>query len=514
MVEEVEAASIALNHDAQSAQIEDSAADAAADAVVEAAAAPEAANGGDNLSKRQRKKQQRALAAEERQANKKKAKREYKQANRFQTPVAEYSFASGYRMVKPYVYEFRTYAKERWYGQDVLSVFTKEFGANSPEYYKFALQSGRITVNHAIVPPDTILKNGDLIIHKAHRHEPPVSAQEVAFVYEDDDLLVVSKPPSIPTHPCGAYRHNSLHSIVQHARPDLPQLNIVHRLDRLTSGADDALIKAKRSDFQPIDDNSLVWWNVQALCCLRRLSRRPNHCPRALVTDRQASKTYLARGRGHFPTAFTDEIKQKLIEDAKARCSASEITFTDEGQIHISCPLRCLSARDAVWECHGDGKPSETLVSLVRHGNSTSLLKCKPITGRTHQIRLHLQLIGFPIANDPCYGGELHFGESKERQEEIAKAKEKKNELPPKKEVDFSAPQQPNESEDEFMKRTCSWCYIGADEAFNETQLHCSKIWLHALVYKVRYLINLLPHLDGHVFQVPEPSWASPSDEY
>lgn len=48
--------------------------------------------------------------------------------------------------------------------------------------------------------------------------------------------MVVSKPPSIPTHPCGAYRQNSLHSIVQAMRPELPQLHIVHRLDRLTSG--------------------------------------------------------------------------------------------------------------------------------------------------------------------------------------------------------------------------------------------------------------------------------------
>lgn len=205
-----------------------------------------------------------------------------------------------------------------------------------------------------------------------------------------------------------------------------------------------------------------------------------------MAAERQASKTYLARGRGHFPTEFTDQAKQRLVQDAQARCAASQITFTEENQILISCPLRCLSARDAIWECNEEGKPSETLVSLVRLGNSTSLLKCKPITGRTHQIRLHLQLIGYPIANDPCYGGELHFGESKERLEEIAKAKQLKDQLPPKQEVDFSTPQQANETEDEFMRRTCSWCYVGADEAFNETQLHCSKIWLHALEYKVR----------------------------
>lgn len=42
---------------------------------------------------------------------------------------------AGYRMIEPYVYEFRTFAKERWFGRELLEIFTKEFGANSPEYY-------------------------------------------------------------------------------------------------------------------------------------------------------------------------------------------------------------------------------------------------------------------------------------------------------------------------------------------------------------------------------------------
>jgi tRNA pseudouridine synthase 9 len=201
--------------------------------------------------------------------------------------------------------------------------------------------------------------------------------------------------------------------------------------------------------------------------------------------DRQASKTYLARVCGQFPTALDSAVQEKLVIQAKAKCPASVITFPEEGAILISCPLRCLSARDGVWECHEEGKPSETLIQLVRTDKCTSLMKCKPITGRTHQIRLHLQLIGFPIANDPCYGGELHFGESAERAEEIATAMRTKAELPPKDSVDFSTPREESESEEDFMKRTCTWCYVGESEAFNETQLHCSKIWLHALEYKV-----------------------------
>ncbi|KAL4175734.1 hypothetical protein KRP22_000695 [Phytophthora ramorum] len=450
--------------------------DTEAVAVAVAVATESAVKEGDGVSKRQLKKMRRAERdPAERQAKKRKSKRDAKSANRFVAEAPKYSFANGYRMVEPYVYEFRTFAKERWFDRELLEIFTKEFGANSPEYYKFAIASGRISVNHKIVPADTTIKNGDLIIHTAHRHEPPVSGVEIEVVYEDNDLIVVSKPPSMPTHPCGAYRHNSLHSIVQTTRPDLPPLNIVHRLDRLTSGV---VLLAKNATKA----------KTLSLC----------------IADRQASKTYLARVRGQFPDALDSAVQEKMVGAAKANCSTSIITFPEEGAIRISCPLRCLSARDGVWECHEDGKPSETLVRLVRTDKSTSLMKCKPVTGRTHQIRLHLQLIGFPIANDPCYGGELHFGESAERAEEIAAAKRSKGVLPPKDPVDFSTPREETETEEEFMKRTCTWCYVGESEAFNETQLHCSKIWLHALEYK----------LDGQEFKVPEPSWAAPSSEY
>ncbi|GMF17350.1 unnamed protein product [Phytophthora fragariaefolia] len=356
--------------------------------------APESATQEPNgMSKRQLKKLRRAERdPAERQAKKRKSKRDAKSANRFEAAAPKYSFANGsrnanftegyigcgmlmwfspiagYRMVEPYVYEFRTFAKARWFGRELLEIFTKEFGANSPEYYNAA--------------------------------------------------------------------------------------------------------KAKALS--------------------------------SIIADRQASKTYLARVHGQFPDLLGSAIREKLVNEAKSNCSASDVSFPSEGGILISCPLRCFSARDGVWECHEEGKPSETLVRLVRTDKCTSLVECKPITGRTHQIRLHLQLIGSPIANDPCYGGELHFGESPERTKQIAAAKRSKADLPPKDPVDFSTPRKENESEEDFMKRTCTWCYVGEAEAFNETQLHCLKIWLHALEYK----------LDGQVYKVPEPSWAAPSTEY
>lgn len=56
---------------------------------------------------------------------------------------------------------------------------------------RFAIQSGRITVNERIVSPDAVVQNGDLIVHKTHRHEPPVSGEDIAVVHEDDDVVRV-----------------------------------------------------------------------------------------------------------------------------------------------------------------------------------------------------------------------------------------------------------------------------------------------------------------------------------
>ena len=69
----------------------------------------------------------------------------------------------------------------------------------------------------------------------------------------------------------------------------------------------------------------------------------------------------------------------------------------------IQCPLAVVSFRDGIHACRVDGKPSLSRFRSLGYcaRTDTSLIECKPYTGRTHQLRLHLQLIGNPIANDP-----------------------------------------------------------------------------------------------------------------
>jgi len=127
----------------------------------------------------------------------------------------EYYFENGLRKVKPYPYEYLSYAKGRWIGKRIIEVFEKEFCDASVEYYEKAIQEGRVTINQTKVTRDTVIVNGDLIGHLLYRHEPPVSADPIEIIAETDDLLVVNKPGSIPVHPSGRYRHNTVTTILR-----------------------------------------------------------------------------------------------------------------------------------------------------------------------------------------------------------------------------------------------------------------------------------------------------------
>lgn len=137
------------------------------------------------------------------------------------------------REVKPYLIVYDTFAKGRWLGRKLIDILSVEYGGFPIEYWQNGIKRGFVKVNNANVTEDYIVKNADRIYHKAHRHEPMVYG-EIQFVGETESLLAVSKPASIPMHPCGNYRHNSLEMILKNEPivPNQPNLYIVHRLDR------------------------------------------------------------------------------------------------------------------------------------------------------------------------------------------------------------------------------------------------------------------------------------------
>ena len=136
-------------------------------------------------------------------------------AHRREIDETEYVFAHNLRHVVPYRFTHMARAKQRWFGRTVVDVCADEFRNWDAAYFERAVGDGRIRVRDQRVGLEYVFRQHDSLRHDVHRHEPSVSASIINIVHETADLIVVSKPPSIPIHPCGRYRRNSLIYILE-----------------------------------------------------------------------------------------------------------------------------------------------------------------------------------------------------------------------------------------------------------------------------------------------------------
>ncbi|KAA8496824.1 RNA pseudouridylate synthase domain-containing protein 2 [Porphyridium purpureum] len=270
------------------------------------------------------------------------------------------------RYAVPYAFGYRTNCKRRWVGRELADVFAEELGGegHDREYWLNEVRCGRILIRGAVVTQlPLVLSDPDWVVHLAHRHEGAVLNIPIGIVYEDEHLLVVDKPASVPAHPCGRYRKNSLSFLLHLQRKQkdpcadvavkssTTELRGVHRLDRLTSGI---LILAKDAE------------------TAKQLTQQ--------IVDGLVRKKYLARVAGRFGG----------VEQAQVECT-----------LPLNYDARsCRAHVDTV-----QGKPARTTFVVRRYSaeRDYSIVECTPFTGRTHQIRVHLQALGHPIINDPLY---------------------------------------------------------------------------------------------------------------
>ncbi len=132
-------------------------------------------------------------------------------------PSSVYYFEDGLRCVEPYYFEFTSYVKGRWVGRTVMDIYTKEFQFYNEQYVKKGIELQRFFLDGKVVTnPNLKLKNLQQISHKVHRHELPVLDCDIEFLRCDDDYVVINKPHSIPIHPCGRYRENTILHILKH----------------------------------------------------------------------------------------------------------------------------------------------------------------------------------------------------------------------------------------------------------------------------------------------------------
>ncbi|XP_073987098.1 pseudouridylate synthase RPUSD2-like isoform X8 [Rhodnius prolixus] len=278
-----------------------------------------------------------------------------------------YYIENGLRKVYPYYFTFTTFTKGRWVGEKILDVFAREFRAHPAEEYERCIKSGSLTVNYEKVDIDYRLKHNDLLANVVHRHEVPVTAEPITIVHMDEDVVVVNKPASIPVHPCGRYRHNTVVFILA-KEYQLKNLRTIHRLDRLTSG----LLLFGRTP---------------------KKARQMEH----QIRNRLVQKEYICRVDGHFP---------------------SEV-------VQCSEPIEVVSYKIGVCKVSPKGKECTTTFQKLGYNpeTNTSVVLCQPHTGRMHQIRVHLQYLGYPVVNDPLYNHTV-FGPERGRGGNIGKTDE------------------------------------------------------------------------------------------
>lgn len=144
--------------------------------------------------------------------------------------IPEYVINGNLRYVETYTNVFMGYVKRWTIGKTILQHTVDEFRAYPDGYQLASIKEGRIIVNNKIVSPDYVLIDGDHITHFAVWDETPVINQPIDILSEDDLFIVVSKPSSMPVHPCGNFKYNSLIKLLEREYAKY-NLKCVHWLD-------------------------------------------------------------------------------------------------------------------------------------------------------------------------------------------------------------------------------------------------------------------------------------------
>ncbi|WP_236250346.1 23S rRNA pseudouridine(955/2504/2580) synthase RluC [Microbulbifer sp. ALW1] len=219
------------------------------------------------------------------------------------------------------------------------------------------LRKGEVRVNKGRVKAEYRVQGGDQVrvppIRMSEESAPAVAGDqlrrllEASILYDKGGLLVVNKPAGLAVHGGSGVRLGLIEALRQ-MYPKSPFMELVHRLDRDTSGA--ILVARKRS----------VLLHVQSELRAGKLG-----------------KSYLALAAGKWPRG------RKLVE----------------------APLKknTLKSGERMVVVDGDGKPSTTRFQVEERFPGATLVAAEPVTGRTHQIRVHAQFVGCPLAGDTKY---------------------------------------------------------------------------------------------------------------
>jgi 23S rRNA pseudouridine1911/1915/1917 synthase len=243
---------------------------------------------------------------------------------------------------------YREQIKRSAAGLTVLDYYTQQYRHSSRDDWQSRITAGQVLLDQQQTTPETVLRSGQWLAY----HRPPWQEPDVPLTfevrYEDEDLLVVVKPSGLPVLPGAGFLEHTLLGQLQRCYPrDTP--TPIHRLGRGTSG----------------------------LMVLARSPLAKSHLTQQM-RDRQIHKVYHAWvGAGEIPNQFT--ITQPI------------------GKI----PHPVLGY---VYGAAFNGLDAYSQVRVLKREDDRTLLEVTILTGRPHQIRIHLAFAGFPLLGDPLYG--------------------------------------------------------------------------------------------------------------
>lgn len=227
----------------------------------------------------------------------------------------------------------------------------------SREYVQKLIEEGYVTVNDKEITKSSYKTalNDEIIVSFKEVEDLNVEPQDIPLdiVYEDSDVIIINKPQGMVVHPApGNYKNTLVNALLYHCK-DLSSINgvkrpgIVHRIDKDTSG----LLMVAKNDYA---HNFLA----------------------EQLKDKSAFRTYIALVHGIV------HVKKGIINAPIGRDSKSRVKM-------------------AVVK---DGKEAITEFTVLKYYKEFTLIECKLKTGRTHQIRVHMDYIGYPLVGDPLYG--------------------------------------------------------------------------------------------------------------
>ena len=232
-------------------------------------------------------------------------------------------------------------------GQTVLQYYTERYRHSTASQWQKRIESGQILLDDKSTSADTILKKGQKLTY----HRPPWQEPEVPLsfkiVYEDNDLLIVNKPSGLPVLPGGGFLQHTLLFQLQKLYPQDTPVPI-HRLGRGTSG----LMLLARS-----------------YIAKSSLSEQ--------MRAREIKKIYIAKASG-------------IIREDNfiIRDRIGKIPHPILGYIYGATPT---------------GKYARSDCKVIQRHRDNTIVEVTILTGRPHQIRIHLAAAGYPLVNDPLY---------------------------------------------------------------------------------------------------------------